>query len=101
MSTFYGIDISNNNGNVDLTKVKTAGYPFIYVKATEGQSFKDKYMETYYNDCKDLQLKVGAYHFLVETSTPEAQAENFYSMIKDYKWDLIPMLDVETMENTC
>jgi GH25 family lysozyme M1 (1,4-beta-N-acetylmuramidase) len=98
MSTFYGIDISNNNGNVNLAQVKAAGYPFVYIKATQGQTFKDKYMETYYNDCKDLQLKVGAYHFLVSTSTPEAQAQNFYDMIKDYHWDLVPMMDVETIE---
>lgn len=41
-------------------------------------------------------LKVGAYHFLVGTSTPEVQAQNFYNKIKDYNWDLVPMMDVET-----
>ena len=33
---------------------------------------------------------------LVETSTPEAQAQNFYEKIKDYEWDLVPMMDIET-----
>ena len=33
---------------------------------------------------------------LVATSTPEAQAQNFYEKIKDYEWDLVPMMDIET-----
>lgn len=91
-----GIDISNNNGNVDMAKVKSSGIEYVYVKATEGATFKDKYMETFYKDCKLNNLKVGAYHFLVGTSTPESQAESFYLKIKDLDWDLVPMLDVET-----
>lgn len=97
MSTL-GIDISNNNGSIDFAKVKAAGVEYVYVKATEGQSFRDKTMAPFLNACKELGLKVGAYHFLVATSEPEAQAQNFYAMIKDYEWDLVPMMDVETME---
>ena len=43
-----------------------------------------------------IYLKVGAYHFLVGTSTPEVQAANFYAKIKDYTWELVPMMDIET-----
>jgi GH25 family lysozyme M1 (1,4-beta-N-acetylmuramidase) len=96
MSDIKGIDISNNNGSIDFGKVAADGVEYVYVKATEGQSFKDNTMESFYNECKNNGLKVGAYHFLVGTSSPEAQAENFYSMIKDYDWDLVPMMDVET-----
>lgn len=96
MSSIYGIDISNNNGNVDLSSVAKAGVKYIYMKATEGSSFKDKYLDGFYNQCKKYNLKAGAYHFLVGTSSPESQAENFYNKIKNYSWDLIPMLDVET-----
>lgn len=96
MSYIKGIDVSNNSGSIDFGQVKSDGVEYVYVKATEGQSFKDSYMDTFYNDCKSNGLKVGAYHFLVGTSTPEAQAQNFYEKIKDYDWDLIPMMDVET-----
>ena len=96
MSKILGIDVSNNNGSIDFSGMSNDGVEIVYLKATEGQSFKDSTMETFYADCKAQGLKVGAYHFLVGTSTPEAQAQNFYEKIKDFEWDCIPMCDVET-----
>ena len=90
-----GINISNNDGEVDLSSVSEAGGKYVYLKATEGATFKDSYMDTYYTQCKKLGMKVGVYHYLVSTSTPEEQADNFYQMISNYNWDLIPILDVE------
>ncbi len=90
-----GINISNNDGEVDLSSVSEAGGKYVYLKATEGATFKDSYMDTYYTQCKKLDMKVGVYHYLVSTSTPEEQADNFYQMISNYNWDLIPILDVE------
>lgn len=98
MSNYKGIDISNNNSSIDFEAVAADGVTHVYVKATEGASFKDSTMGGFYNGAKANGTKLGAYHFLVSTSEPEAQAENFYSMIKDYSWDLVPMLDVETTE---
>lgn len=94
-----GTDISNNNGSIDFNKVALDGVKYIYMKATEGATFKDSIMETFYTEGKKNSLKVGAYHFLTGTSTPEDQAENFYEKINGHDWDLIPMLDVETNFN--
>lgn len=99
MSYIKGIDISNNNGSIDFNKVANDGVKYVYVKATEGATFQDGTMAGFYNACKSNGLKVGAYHFLLGTSTPEAQAQNFYKMIKDYEWDLVPMMDVEANFN--
>jgi len=96
MEYIMGIDISNNNGSIDFSKVAAVGVEYVYVKATEGTTFQDITMEDFYNACKSNGLKVGAYHFLVGTSTPEAQAQNFYEKIKDYEWDLVPMMGVKT-----
>jgi GH25 family lysozyme M1 (1,4-beta-N-acetylmuramidase) len=96
MGSIKGIDISNNNSYIDFSSVATDGVQYVYLKATEGTTFKDSSMQPFYTKCKNNNLKVGAYHFLVGTSEPEDQARNFYSMIKDYEWDLIPMVDVET-----
>lgn len=90
-----GIDISNNNGSIDFNKVKNSGVECIYIKATEGTTFQDKYKSAFYGGAKSIGAKAGFYHFLVGTSAPETQAENFYSQIKDYDNDLVPMLDVE------
>lgn len=100
MGKILGIDISNNNmshGPIDFNKVAASGVKFVYVKATEGRTFKDGYMEQFVSECKENNLQVGAYHFLVASSQPEDQAQNFYEKIKGTEWDLIPMLDVETM----
>jgi GH25 family lysozyme M1 (1,4-beta-N-acetylmuramidase) len=91
-----GIDISNNDGQVDFSKIANDGVRYVYLKATEGKSFKDGYMDEFYNGAKAQGLKLGSYHFLVGTSSPEEQAQNFYAKIKDYDWDLVPMMDIET-----
>lgn len=90
-----GVDISNNNNLSDLSTLKNNGVEYLYLKATEGATFKDRTSISRYNQAKDLGMKVGFYHFLVSTSSPEAQAESFYNYIKDFGNDLIPMLDVE------
>jgi GH25 family lysozyme M1 (1,4-beta-N-acetylmuramidase) len=96
MSSIKGIDISNNNGEINFSEVANDGTEYVYVKATEGTTFQDSTMDVFYNECKNNGLKVGAYHFLVGTSLPETQAANFYKKIKDYEWDLLPMMDIET-----
>lgn len=97
MSKILGIDISNNNGPINFAEVAANGVKFVYIKATEGKSFQDGMMETFYNECKANGLKVGAYHFLVASSSPEEQAGNFINELDGHDWDLIPMLDVETI----
>ena len=96
MFNIKGVDISNNNSINNLSTLVDNGVEYVYLKATEGATFKDRVSPNRYNQCKSLGLKVGFYHFLVGTSTPEAQAENFYNYIKDYDCDLKPSLDVET-----
>ena len=91
-----GIDISNNNGFVNFTKVKNTNYELIYIKATEGTTFVDPYLETFYSRANALDFKIGFYHFLVSTSRPETQAINFYNQIKNKKNSLKPCLDIET-----
>ena len=90
-----GIDISNNNGSINFNGVKNSGVECVYIKATEGTTFQDSYKSAFYGGAKTIGAKVGFYHFLVGTSAPETQAENFYKEIISYQNDLVPMLDVE------
>ena len=57
MSNIKGIDVSNNDGSIDFSKVASDGVEYVYVKATEGESFQDSYMDTFYNDCKSNEFK--------------------------------------------
>ncbi|KEI92223.1 GH25 family lysozyme [Clostridium botulinum] len=91
-----GVDISNNNQRpIDFNKIKASGVEIVYLKATEGTTFKDPYCNEYYSRAKAAGLKVGLYHFLVGTSAPESQAENFYSMHKGKILEVISNLDIE------
>jgi len=95
-SKFKGIDISHYNGDIDFIKVKATGVELVYIKATEGTTYVDNYLGINYNGAKSAGLKTGFYHFLVGTSSPETQADNFYKNIKHKQSDLKPMLDVES-----
>ncbi|RII32868.1 hypothetical protein D2A34_21985 [Clostridium chromiireducens] len=94
---FKGIDVSSHNGNIDFNKVKTYGIDAVYIKATEGTTFMDSYLNINYCGARQAGLKTGFYHFLVGTSSPETQANNFYNQIKDKQSDLKPCLDIETL----
>lgn len=94
-----GIDISNNNGNINFNSVKADGVEIIYIKATEGTTYRDGDLEINYSNAYSIGFKIGFYHFLVGTSAPETQAANFYNAIKDKESNVIPMLDVETNFN--
>ncbi|ACD24076.1 glycoside hydrolase [Clostridium botulinum] len=91
-----GIDVSNHNGSIDFNKVKEDNIEVVYIKATEGTTYKDPYLNQHYSGAKKAGLKTGFYHFLVGSSEPETQAENFYNNIKDKENDLKPCLDIET-----
>lgn len=44
-----GIDILNNNGSIDFSRVIDDGVKYVYVKVIEGVIFKDSIMEIFYN----------------------------------------------------
>ncbi|MGN2371951.1 GH25 family lysozyme [Clostridium cagae] len=90
-----GIDVSNHNGDIDFNKVKEDNIELVYIKATEGTTYQDQYLSKHYKGAKGAGLKTGFYHFLVGSSNPETQAENFYNNIKDKENDLKPCLDIE------
>lgn len=89
-----GIDISNNDGNVDFQAVKNAGYEIVYLKATEGLTYNDPMMKGFYDKAKAVGLKVGFYHFL-RKNDPVQEAIHFLNSMYGLESDCIPMIDVE------
>ena len=90
-----GIDVSHYQKNIDWEKVANAGVDFVYIKATEGATYVDPMFKKNIEGAKKAKILVGVYHFFRMTSTPEKQFENFKKAMKDYKMDLVPMIDVE------
>lgn len=93
--TKNGVDVSNHNGTVDFKKLKQNGIDYVYIKATEGTTYRDPKCASHYQSARNSGLKIGFYHYLKGTSSPETQAENCYNSTKQFQHDLVLMLDVE------
>ncbi|MBQ8892226.1 MAG: glycoside hydrolase family 25 [Bacilli bacterium] len=90
-----GVDLSNHQGDVDMSKLKEKGIKFIYMKATEGSSHVDLQFENNWKNAKDEDILAGAYHFFSYDSSGENQANNFIKTVGDISGRLIPVVDVE------
>lgn len=94
-----GIDVSNHNGRIDYDKVAAAGYTFVYIKASEGATFKDPNFKRNYKNASRSGLKVGAYHFFRMNRDGDAQALNFMQSIRGTDLDLPLVIDIEDWGN--
>lgn len=76
---YKGVDISNWQGNVDVSKIKNAGYSFLIAKMTEGTTYVDKYGKQNIDNAKSNGLIAGAYHFARFQNKDQAIEEaNFF-----------------------
>ena len=94
---YEGVDVSNWQGNINFAEVKNAGIEIVYIKASEGTSFVDPYLESNYANAKANGLKVGFYHYLTATSVAGAirQANFFASVIAGKEVDCRLAMDYE------
>ena len=94
-----GIDVSNYDGVIEWHKVKSAGFSFAYVKATEGVTFQDKLFPDNWRRIQGVGMIRGAYHFFRPAKDPKKQARNFLDYIASVdpiqSEDLPPALDLE------
>lgn len=91
----YGVDVSHWQGDMDWFKCQEAGATLAYIKATEGREWIDPRYFDNWNNAKQTNLKLGAYHYLLNGESSEAQAHHFLHTIGDYDAVLPPALDVE------
>lgn len=88
-----GIDISNHQRGIDLSKVNC---DFVIMKATEGKSFVDKSCDTFFQQALKLGKKLGVYHFANNSdNTAQQEADWFINNTKGYIGKAIPVLDWE------
>ena len=98
---YEGIDVSNWQGYINYKLVKESGIDIVYIKASEGATFKDPYFEYNYKNAKENGLKVGFYHFLTATNIEQAksQAQFFASVISGKAPDCKLAMDFEQFKN--
>ncbi|MBR2154153.1 MAG: glycoside hydrolase family 25 protein [Bacteroidaceae bacterium] len=96
VSDYQGIDVSNHQGEISWSDVaRDKNIRFVYIKASEGATFKDGRYKENVKGARKNGILVGSYHFIRNTSLIRKQFENFKSMAAKDEQDLIPMVDVE------
>lgn len=94
-----GIDVSAHNGDIDFPIVRDDGYEFVFIKATEGATFKDRRFISNLRRAREAGLKVGAYHFFRFDTPGYMQGLNFLNSVRSRELDLPLVIDVEEWTN--
>lgn len=117
----FGIDISHNNAGPivwDSLWVMTDRHrrtvrdpykakeikpvSFVFIKATEGATFRDRDFARNWKDAGRTDLRRGAYHFFRSSRDGELQAAFFIETVGELRFrDLPPVLDIETVHPGC
>ncbi|TBU36833.1 glycoside hydrolase family 25 protein [Dichomitus squalens] len=95
-----GIDISSYQGTVNFNTVKANGIiSFVYIKATEGTTFRDPNFSSHYEGATNAGLIRGGYHFAhPDSSSGATQAKYFLAHGGGWSSDGITLpgaLDIE------
>ncbi|NGN66343.1 lysozyme [Streptomyces sp. A7024] len=77
-ATTEGVDVASHQGNVDWPALWNSGVKFAYVKATEGNYYKNPYYAQQYNGSYDVGMIRGAYHFATPNDASGAEQANYF-----------------------
>lgn len=94
-----GIDISAHNGQIDFQKVIADSIEFVYIKASEGGTWRDAMFEQNYRAARDAGLLVGVYHFFRFDVPGWKQSVNVLNAVSGRHLDLPIAIDVEEWGN--
>lgn len=94
-----GFDISAHNGYANLDAAASAGFDFLFIKASEGTDFRDPNFVLNWQKARHAGLKTGAYHFFRFDADGVEQANHFLKVIGPRTPDLPLVIDVEDAGN--
>lgn len=100
--SIHGIDVSHYQGDIDWEEVKKMkirgdSITFVFIKATEGTTYFDKYFSKNWKESQKMGLICGAYHYFKPDMSGEQQAKHFIENVKIKKGNLPPVLDIEEL----
>lgn len=90
-----GIDISNYQGIFNFNLLKESNIEVVIIETSDGITFTNPYLDDQYSRAINSGLKIGFYHFFRAEDNCKLQAQHFWNQIKDKKFDVYPILDVE------
>ncbi|MDE5842698.1 MAG: hypothetical protein K2H35_03045 [Muribaculaceae bacterium] len=94
-----GLDVSAHNGMMNLDAAARQGYKFIFIKASEGVTFRDPNFRINYTKADHAGMQIGAYHFFRFDREGIPQAKNLLSVINGRQLQLGVAIDVEENSN--
>ena len=94
-----GIDISNYQPEINLENFKNEGCSVVYIKATEGLSYKDPLVQKNYEKAKLANVNIGFYHFLHPKDNGTKQAQFILTNISGFKYNCKIAIDIEVTDN--
>lgn len=93
-----GADLSAHNGRPDFDSLATV-LDFVYLKASEGNRFRDREFSRSYSETRRTGIPAGAYHFFRFDRDGRSQADNFMSVLAENPCELPPAIDIEEYGN--
>ena len=101
MATVPGIDVSYWDAGIDWPKVRATGQRFVFVKATEADTYQDPTFDDNWFGAKSAGILRGAYHFFRCNVDAKKQADYFINYFQSFNdnGELPPVLDLETNDN--
>ena len=98
-SVAKGVDVSEWQGNIDWSHVKTDGVKFAIIRAGIGHRVDDQFANNYAG-CKSNSVPVGAYWYSKATTVAEAkqEAQDFLSALKGKTFEYPVYMDLEESE---
>lgn len=93
---YVSVDSSYTFNDTIEKQIGVIPISFVFLKATEGGTYKDKEYEKHCDWAERFGIPHGAYHFFNHReATVQQQIDNFTQTVKLKKGDLIPVLDME------
>lgn len=95
--TDKGVDLSHHNKltSSDWTQLKSRNIKFVYLKVSEGASYKDPMRFKHYNNAIKHKMHVGTYHFFRDNVSAKSQFINYEKAQSNMSLDLLPCIDYE------
>lgn len=91
-----GIDISAWQPKVDFKQVAASGFKFVFIKTSEGLTYRSPTLDAQWKSAGDAGLARGAYHFFHPLEDPWAQAERTVNIVNKLGVGELPIaLDFE------
>lgn len=94
-----GVDLSTHNKNVDYKALKDSGVEFAILRIGYGKDAgqRDEMFDEHYRGCKEVGIKVGAYHYSYCNKMENAikEAENCLRYLDGVELDLPVFYDLE------